>query len=88
MNIECQGDAMNDQTLQIDIEVNMGFLRVHKCQGVSIRELPAMLSEALAKWMHQHPDVQIIHVVPVSQNGNTVELHAWFEERTTGTDGQ
>jgi hypothetical protein len=42
-------------------------------------DLPVYLSQALLAWFRQRPQRQMRCVVPVQRDGNTVELHAWYE---------
>ncbi len=42
-------------------------------------DLPAYLSQALSDWFRQRPQFRMQCVVPIQSDGNTVELHAWYE---------
>jgi hypothetical protein len=42
-------------------------------------DLPVYLSHTLAEWFRQRPHLRLRCVVPVCKDGNTVELHAWFD---------
>jgi hypothetical protein len=42
-------------------------------------DLPVYLSQALSDWFRQRPHLRMRCVVPVQKDGNTVELHAWYE---------
>jgi hypothetical protein len=42
-------------------------------------DLPVYPSQALSAWFRQRPQVRMRYVVPVQRDGNTVELHAWYE---------
>lgn len=42
-------------------------------------DLPVFLSQALADSFRQRPQLRMRCVVPVQRDGNTVELHAWYE---------
>jgi len=35
--------------------------------------------------MHNNPEQRIIAVSPISRDGDTVDLHAWFEPRDPTT---
>ena len=56
-----------------------GWVRV--CAGrVSLPDdLPAYLSQALADWFRQRPHLHLRCVVPIQKDGDTVELHAWYD---------
>lgn len=73
--------TMSDRTFEIDIEDHMGFVRVLMGRGEPTGELAQFLSATLAGWIQQHPEVRILAVVPINRDGDTVELHAWFELR-------
>ena len=56
-----------------------GWLRVH-ADGSSFPEnLPVILSQILAEWFRQRPNLHLRFVVPIQKDGDTVELHAWFD---------
>jgi hypothetical protein len=42
-------------------------------------DLPVYLSSVLAEWFRQRPQLRMRCVVPINQDGCTVELHAWYE---------
>ena len=42
-------------------------------------DLPLYLSHALTGWFRQRPHLRMCCVVPVHKDGDTVELHAWYE---------
>jgi hypothetical protein len=42
-------------------------------------DLPVHLPQALSGWFRQRPQLRMRCVVPVQRDGNTVELHAWYE---------
>ena len=42
-------------------------------------DLGAFLADRLSRWLQEHPNLSLVCVVPITKNGNTVELHAWYE---------
>jgi hypothetical protein len=42
-------------------------------------DLPVYLSDVLADWFRQRPHLRMQCVVPIQKDGNTIELHAWYE---------
>lgn len=40
---------------------------------------PVFLSQALSEWFRHWPHLRMRCVVPVQRDGNTVELHAWYD---------
>jgi hypothetical protein len=56
-----------------------GWVRI--CAGH--QELPddlaVYLSQALSHWFRQRPQLHMRCVVPIQKDGNTVELHAWYD---------
>jgi hypothetical protein len=56
-----------------------GWLRVH-ASGSSLPDtLPFILSQCVAEWFRQRPNLRLRFIVPIQKNGDTVELHAWFD---------
>jgi hypothetical protein len=42
-------------------------------------ELALWLSHALTEWFRQRPQLRMRTVAPVVRDGDTVELHGWYE---------
>jgi hypothetical protein len=42
-------------------------------------DIGVYLSQALADWFRQRPHLLMRCVVPITRDGTTVELHAWYE---------
>lgn len=42
--------------------------------------LPFYLAHRLSHWLRENPHLRLLCVVPISKDGNTVELHAWYEQ--------
>ncbi len=42
--------------------------------------LPTFLAHRLSHWFRDNPHLRLTAVVPISREGNTVELHAWYEQ--------
>jgi hypothetical protein len=43
-------------------------------------DLPLYLAHGLADWLRNHAQVHLTCVVPIQKDGDTVELHAWYEQ--------
>ena len=56
-----------------------GWVRVFLKKGEPTGELAKFLSLSLAQWMRQFPDVRVRMIVPITSNGDTTELHAWYD---------
>jgi hypothetical protein len=56
-----------------------GWVRVFTDPGRLSDELPLYLSHALTEWFRQRPQLRVRFAVPVSKDGETVELHAWYD---------
>jgi hypothetical protein len=56
-----------------------GWVRVWLDSGEPSEKLPVFLSHALTDWFRQHPQYHMRTVVPIQRDGDTVELHAWFD---------
>jgi len=42
-------------------------------------DLPVYLSHALTNWFRQRPQLRMRCVLPINKDGDTVELHAWYD---------
>lgn len=38
------------------------------------------LAHRLSHWLRENAHLRLLCVAPISQDGNTVELHAWYEQ--------
>jgi hypothetical protein len=57
-----------------------GWVRVYPDRLASLPEdFAVYLSHALTQWFRDRPQLRIRCVVPIQRDGDTVELHAWFE---------
>jgi hypothetical protein len=57
-----------------------GWVRVYSSKPGEVRDDLAMyLSQTLTEWFRQRPHLRMRSIVPITRNGDTVELHAWFE---------
>lgn len=56
-----------------------GWVRVCASRHNVPDELPVYLSQALADWFRQKPHLHMRCVVPIQRDGNTVELHGWYD---------
>jgi hypothetical protein len=43
-------------------------------------EMAVYLSHHMTAWYRKNPHLKIRCVVPVNRDGNTVELHAWYDQ--------
>jgi hypothetical protein len=57
-----------------------GWVRVYLGQGDPTGEVACYLSHALNGWFRERPHLRLRFVLPVTRNGQTVELHAWYEQ--------
>ena len=55
-----------------------GWIRV-LAAGETPADLPVYLSHLLAQWFRERPHLRLRFVVPISRDGDTVELHAWYD---------
>ena len=72
---------MKERTFEINVEDHNGFLRVFMGRGEPTGELAKFLSGTLAHWIRENPEQRVVAVCPINRDGDTVELHAWFESR-------
>jgi hypothetical protein len=58
-----------------------GWLRVFADEAVSSHpNLPVILSYAVTQWFRSRPQFRLRAVVSICRAGNTVELHAWYDQ--------
>jgi hypothetical protein len=58
-----------------------GWVRVYADRTASLPEDFALyLSGALTQWFRERPQLRMRQVVPIQRDGDTVELHAWFDQ--------
>ena len=43
-------------------------------------DLGVYLSHRLAIWVRQNPHLKLFSIVAINKDGNTVELHGWYEQ--------
>jgi hypothetical protein len=56
-----------------------GWVRVYAVGSSFPPDLPIFLSHTLTEWFRQRPQYCLRCVVPIQRDGNTVELHAWYD---------
>ena len=57
-----------------------GWVRVFTDPATEVpRDLAVYLSDALTEWFRQRPQLRLRTVLPVTRDGTTVELHAWYD---------
>jgi hypothetical protein len=57
-----------------------GWVRVFTDKPGPLPEaFPLYLSLALADWFRQRPQFHLRTIVPITKDGTTAELHAWFD---------
>jgi hypothetical protein len=57
-----------------------GWVRIFTDPTAGVPDNLAMcLSHALTEWFRQRPQLRLRAVVPVTRDGTTVELHAWYD---------
>jgi hypothetical protein len=57
-----------------------GWVRVYLGRGEPTGELAKFLSYSLTGWFKEHPHLRVRIIVPISSNGDTSELHAWYDQ--------
>ncbi len=57
-----------------------GWVRIYTDKaGPLPADFAVYLSASLADWFRQRPQLRMREVVPIQRDGNTVELHCWFD---------
>ena len=77
MNQQPQGNGSG----KIDIgQSDMGgWVRVCAGKHDIPEDIAVYLSQSLTEWFRQRPHLRMRFVVPITRNGMTLELHAWYE---------
>jgi len=74
-----QSNGNGSGKFEID-QVDMGgWVRIHVSGGNVPVDLPVYLPQALSDWFRQRPQFRMRCVVPIYRDGDTVELHAWYD---------
>ena len=77
---DAEGDNMSQPRFEI-VEVDMGgWVRVFLGRGEPTGELGKFLSHGLTDWMRKRPHLRVRFAVPINRDGDTVELHAWYDQ--------
>ncbi len=69
---------MYTRDFEINVEEMGGWIRVCLGRGEPTGEAAQFLSSALTHWFMERPHLQMTAIVPISSNGDTLELHAWY----------
>jgi hypothetical protein len=56
-----------------------GWVRVSAGHQNLPEDLAVYLSQSLAEWFRQRPHLCLRFVAPITKDGSTVELHAWYD---------
>ena len=68
------------QEVSIHYEERSGWVRIYTDAEFHPHPLlPLYLAGTLTQWFHDRPQFRVRCVVPMDREGNTVELHAWFD---------
>jgi hypothetical protein len=74
------GDGNGSGKFNIHQEDMGGWVRVFTDKlAVLPDDLAIYLSQALSDWFRQRPHLRMRCVVPIQRDGNTTELHAWYD---------
>jgi len=67
----------------INIDDTGRWARVYLSEGEPTGEVAQYLSRTLEKWMKDHPELRVRQIVPICSNGDTSELHVWYDRIDT-----
>ena len=73
------GDGNGSGKFEIGHQDMGGWVRVSAGGHNLPHDLPVYLSQALSDWFRQRPHLHMRCVVPIQRDGDTVELHAWYD---------
>ena len=71
---------MSEPRFTITVTDMGGWTRVYLASGEPAGEVAKPLSQSLTEWMRANPHLRVKHIVPISRDGDTVELHVWYEK--------
>lgn len=71
---------MSQPRFEIVQEDMGGWVRVFLGRGEPTGELGKYLSHGLAEWMRRRPQFRVRFVVPITRDGDTAELHAFYDQ--------
>ena len=71
---------MSQPRFEIVQEDMGGWVRVFLGRGEPTGELGRFLSHGLTAWMRERPHLRVRFAVPINRDGDTVELHAWYDQ--------
>ena len=71
---------MNEPRFEIVQQDMGGWVRVFLGRGEPTGELAKFLSHGLTDWMRMRAHLRVRFVVPINRDGDTVELHAWYDQ--------
>ena len=71
---------MSQPRFEIVQEDMGGWVRVFLGRGEPTGELGKFLSHGLTDWMRKRPHLRVRFAVPINRDGDTVELHAWYDQ--------
>ena len=70
---------MSEPRFAISVTDMGGWVRVYLGSGEPTGEVAIFLSRSLNTWMKTNPMRRVRMIVPITSNGDTVELHAWYD---------
>lgn len=71
---------MNHPQFEIAVQDMGGWVRVFLAKGQPPGDIAVVLSHSLANWFRQKTNYQIRFAIPINREGNTVEVHAWYDQ--------
>lgn len=57
-----------------------GWVRVTASGTANPKEVAPFLAHRLAGWLRESTRLRLVCIVPIDRDGDTVELHAWYEQ--------
>ncbi len=76
--MKAQGNGSSQYPIHLD-DLG-GWVRVFTDRAGALPDNFAfVLSQLLTEWFRQRPHLRMRCVIPITKDGTTVELHAWYE---------
>ena len=62
------------------VDIGTGWVGFSVSGGnVPMEARPALLDDAMTKWLRLHQDLKVRETLSITAHGNTVAVHVWFE---------
>lgn len=71
-------------SVNIEVQDHGGWITVYPTSAVAADDyggdLALVLAKSFNRWFEQHPHLRVRFALPISRNGSTFEIYAWYEK--------